>query len=970
VAVKYRIGIAAVLAIVILAATGLARSSGLSPFPREVSMGVAHPESAASSPVALAPVERTVPPEHVDPAEPAERIVPPARPRVSPRPSNAVDPLRRVGVEGSAAALRASAKRLGLRVVDVIAPLGVVIVEPTDEADTPEALAFRIRRSGVARSARPAVPVYAAVRPNDTYFGLQWGYENTGQSGGKVGADTKAVQAWDWSRGTGTVVAVTDTGVQFGHTDLAGKAWTNPNELPGNGIDDDGNGYIDDVNGYDFHNGDSSVFDLADGDMHGTHVAGTIGAATNNGVGVAGMGWDTRIMAVKFLGPGGGSDLAAASAITYAVDNGADVINASWGASAYSSIVDSAVQYAASRGVLMICAAGNEGVNTDTSPRYPAALPATNVVSVAALDRSDGLASFSNRGATTVDLGAPGVSIASNVPRLPGAVFNDTPVHKTVYLSFPLESITSSTVRNNMMSAAMGALATSTANPVLVVDDAWQSRSTAVEPAGGRLTKYLSMLSATGYSNVATWSVEASGTPPAATMAGKTVVWFTGACSFSESYWPTIETHGTLTTTERTALQTFLGGGGRLLISSGELAWESSYLQAMKGTLTWLKSSLGATYLSDDPGLHTVSGVSGSIFSGLSGTLSDPFVYSYKYDEIGPVGTYSSPITMWPHDYQYMNGTSMAAPHVSGTVALMLSRTPTLTADVARQRLLGTTVPVASLAGLTVTGGRLDAASAVGTLSAPAALRAWPVATDAFALAWSDPGDADFETSRLLVRGDAEPTGPTDPSATLLYEGTAGTFTHSGLTSGTVLNYAVYSRATLGGWSAPSRLATTFSEPPDGQPIPAGTDVSVNIGSLTLTFPWVGEGGWLSIRRIEPRHDSPVGTRWVDGEYYEITPMGEYGTPVDIALAYDRSGITADEAELRFLHRIAGDWEDVTVSVDGETGVLLARTGSFSDFGLIEPMGGTEVNAAEGATLAWGLAMLAALYVGRRRISA
>ncbi|HKC53466.1 MAG TPA: S8 family serine peptidase, partial [Burkholderiales bacterium] len=160
--------------------------------------------------------------------------------------------------------------------------------------------------------------VRASVTPNDPRYPELWGLNNIGQTGGKPDADVDAPEAWDVQTGTDVVVAVIDTGVDYTHPDLAANIWTNPGEIPGNGIDDDGNGYVDDVHGYDFCNNDN---DPKDDHGHGTHVAGTIAAVGNNGVGVTGVSWSARIMAVKFLCAGGsGTTSAAISAVLYAAD--------------------------------------------------------------------------------------------------------------------------------------------------------------------------------------------------------------------------------------------------------------------------------------------------------------------------------------------------------------------------------------------------------------------------------------------------------------------------------------------------------------------------------------------------------------------------------------------------------------------------------------------------------------------------
>lgn len=878
--------------------------------------------------------------------------------------------VRRVAVRDvGASTLRARGRELGLRVVRAVPQLGIVVVEPLGQRASATDLAERLRSAGIS-SVTPATPVYPAVRPNDQYFDLQWGFENSGQNTGTVGADSKATSAWDWSRGDGTVVAVVDTGVDFSAVDLASKAWHNADEIAGNGIDDDSNGYIDDTVGWDYLNDDSGVFDMGDGDQHGTHVAGTAGARTNDSMGAAGMGWNAKIMSLKFLGTHQGSDIDAASAIVYAVDNGADVINASWGGTVRSQLVADAITYAAAHDVLVVAAAGNAGANTDTTPFYPASLPATNIVSVAALDRNDALPSFSNRGATSVDLGAPGAEVLSSVPRWGAGLLVDDAPFKAVYLPFQVESITTSTVRAEVFTKAMAELATATANPVLLVDDSWGSRTTAYEPATRRRNIYLSLLSGAGYSNVTTWSTDVSGTPSAAYMSGKTVVWFTGASTFAiPSVWPLIETHGTLTTAERAQVGAYLDGGGRLLISSGDLAFEMSYLAATKGTLTWFRNYLHARYLADDPGLYDIIGRASTIYDGMSWVVEDYLRYSDGTDDIGPYDGAATVLAVWPHDFIEMNGTSMAAPHVSGTIALMKSRMPALTAAELKQRLLAATDPIASLAGLTVTGGRLDAAEAVGTIDAPADLRAWPIGVGTLQVAWRNPATADFDYTRVLSRIGTDPAGPDDPDAVTLYEGPGEAAGHGGLALGDEVHYAAFSRSKLGGWSPASRLTTVVAEPGPGVPIPVGSDVSVTYQGVTLTFPSVTATGWLSITRIPPTKSPPAEMRWLRDGYYEIHPVGVFAVPVDIDLPYTANFVAGREVQLKVYHDV-GSWSDVTVAVNDGADTIRARTASFSEFAIAEaaPL---QINAS--AELPWPayaatlLALVGATRYERRR---
>lgn len=258
--------------------------------------------------------------------------------------------------------------------------------------------------------------------PNDPSFPLLWGLNNTGQTGGTPNADIDApeawgaLQGWGWFPNTGNaIVGVIDTGVDYTHPDLINNIWKNPGETGGgketNGIDDDGNGYIDDFRGWDFFNNDNNPMD---GHGHGTHVAGTIGAEGNNGIGVTGVNWKVKIMPIQIFSSSGAaaSSFAIAQAIQYATANGADVTNNSWGGGAFSMAIYNAIL----AGRLFVAAAGNNTNNNDISPFYPATYNLNNIISVAATDHNDNLAWFSNYGATTVDLAAPGVNIYSTLP--------------------------------------------------------------------------------------------------------------------------------------------------------------------------------------------------------------------------------------------------------------------------------------------------------------------------------------------------------------------------------------------------------------------------------------------------------------------------------------------------------------------------------------------------------------------------
>ena len=225
----------------------------------------------------------------------------------------------------------------------------------------------------------------------------------------KADHDVDAPGAWN-KRTSCAKVAVLDTGVQTDHPDLKANLWENTKD-PSNGRDDDGNGVIDDRFGGDLVDGKGSGDDVQG---HGTHVAGIIGARANNDRGIAGLCWSVKIVAVRVLDADGrGLWSQEIAGIDYALSAGATVINASFGGPTGSELVREAIQRAKSKGVLLVAAAGNDGVNADAKPAFPAAYPDSNILSVAATDSKDKLASFSNYGAKTVDLAAPGDRIAS-----------------------------------------------------------------------------------------------------------------------------------------------------------------------------------------------------------------------------------------------------------------------------------------------------------------------------------------------------------------------------------------------------------------------------------------------------------------------------------------------------------------------------------------------------------------------------
>lgn len=287
---------------------------------------------------------------------------------------------------------------------------------------------------GVA-AACPNTIHHLARRPNDPHFSQQWALHNTGQtifSGqAKVDADIDAPEAWDVVTGSeGVVVAVMDTGVDYTHEDLKHNIWKNEGEIPGNNQDDDSNGEVDDYYGYDFAADESGGNDAnpLDIDGHGTHVAGTIAARGNNGIGVAGVCWRAKIMALKVYRPDetivASDELEAFEYIlSMKTHHQVNVVaaNCSYGGGSYNSIESDAIAALGQAGIVVCCAAGNGddnqvGYNTDVQPFYPASYSLDNIIAVAATNEQDTLTSFSNFGAESVHIAAPGEAIISTVP--------------------------------------------------------------------------------------------------------------------------------------------------------------------------------------------------------------------------------------------------------------------------------------------------------------------------------------------------------------------------------------------------------------------------------------------------------------------------------------------------------------------------------------------------------------------------
>jgi subtilisin family serine protease len=611
-----------------------------------------------------------------------------------------------------------------------------------------------------------------ATIPDDTFFippfERLWGLHNTGQNvngtTGTVGSDIDAIEAWDTTTGSNNVVvAVIDSGVDYNHPDLAANIWTNPSEIAGNGVDDDGNGFEDDVRGWDFLDDDNNPMD---NDDHGTHVAGTIAAEGDNNTGITGVTWTAKIMVLRFLdGFGVGSVADEIEAIDYAIDQGAKIINASYGSYAFSTAERDAISRARTAGILFVAAAGNDSRTNDSlTKHYPSSYDLDNIIAVAATDQNDTLASFSNFGFTSVDVAAPGTNTYSLKP----------PVRSVSVFSDDFESGTGN----------------------WSLDSPWGLSNIVFFSASNSLTD-------SPGGNYGDNIVVSARINNALDLSGRARTRLTFKLRGESERGPDL-------TNPRDPLyvETATNAGGPWTNRNVIIGTSQTFENGISGT------SLGQ-WLNATVELDNLDGRNDAYFRLRFQTDANPTLDDGWYiDDV----TISAADTTYPDPedqyYQYFQGTSMATPHVSGLAALLLADDPGLSAIQVKERILNGAEVKSGLAGILLTAGRINAYYSIRNVPAPpSSLSAAAASSSKINVTWSDSsyGEDGFKIERKMdVGGIYVQIGATAANTT--------TYSDTGLDESTTYYYRIrsyngsnnsdFSAETSATTPAPSRLAS------------------------------------------------------------------------------------------------------------------------------------------------------------------
>ncbi|RED52827.1 S8 family serine peptidase [Cohnella lupini] len=581
---------------------------------------------------------------------------------------------------------------------------------------------------------KAGLPEDQASLPDDTYFPLQWALHNTGQippynynnpelegRPGPIGLDIKAPEAWKITKGSSdVVVAVIDTGIEINHPDLIDSIWVNPSERL-NQNDDDKNGYADDLNGWNFIDENNIVYSEVDGDTHGTITAGIIAGSTDNGMGIAGIAPNVKIMPLKYIGPEYGlvSDLI--EAIEYAEKNGAQIANISAEMYQSSEALKDAIE---SSKMLFVVAAGNQGVNTDMIPAYPASYDSPNILSVTSVDNEGNIPIDANIGYKSVDVAAPGEAIASTTTKsdvgLSAEIYDKAYDSKAIFNGIAFENIlddedADQNYRQDAFNVAMDYLDASPysdAKVLLVQDDLSNVSPIA---SSSKLSKYTQLLKGYGYVyeeedddgdgeikkeyDIVQSSPNGGDGPSAAVMSEyDAVIWFTGSADRG--------TISNITVNDQQSLTEYLHGGGHLLLTGTNVLngpTDSSGTQDSSIIDTpFVKDVLHLKFV-DQYFYDTATGVPNTIYAGREYPLDeekDSYNWIISRDsEIAKINLYNVTPDFKGSNYVYVRGTSYAAANASGVAALVLSQEPSLSSLAIKQRVVNSGTRLSSLAG-------------------------------------------------------------------------------------------------------------------------------------------------------------------------------------------------------------------------------------------------------------------------------
>ncbi|MEW6458222.1 MAG: S8 family serine peptidase [Bacillota bacterium] len=864
--------------------------------------------------------------------------------------------------------LAAKHRAFGLAAVRVLPYEAALFTTTTDVTAAVAAL----QRDPRVEFAQPNYIYRALGAPNDPLWSKQWGMHCSSFG-------VQAVEAWTHTKGSADiVVAVIDTGIDYTHEDLAANMWTNPGEIPEDGVDNDRNGSKDDVYGYDFINDNS---DPLDDDGHGTHVAGIVAATANNAKGIAGTAPGVRLMAVKALDSGGsGTTAAIVNAINYAATNGAQVVNMSFGGTGFDPLQYNAI--AAHPGVLFVAAAGNDSSNNDTDPVSPAsftidwnidtngdrtsehfpALP--HIMSVAALAKTGGdLTTFSNFGATSVDLAAPGEAIMSAVPQYAdaGAALAVDSNYQTMFWGFGAEDLSTvdevydSVVRTVYdffgLTPAMTDPTTG-GTPLLVVDDD-QSGDYGSFSLPDVSTLYLGALSTAGYVYDLHVMGYGENGPSTGEMANTSaVIWFTGE-SWSSA--PDQAGSTNLTPTDQTNLSQYLDAGGKLFLSGRNAGY------AIEDTPLYT-NYLKAEFITEVNGLTGLRGVAHP-YTGVTYEFApEPYFIDVLRPRTGAA------VVLQPDPYAAWDGTSMAAPFVAAGGALVLSLRPDLSPEAVIDLLNNNVTKLApALTGKVASGGTLNLARALAAV--PPGVKSTVPAHGATGVAVNTNITVTFSESVIkgvYFDGITISGGGTTVSHTYGLSGSMLTLNpdanlaHSTVYTVTIPAGAVQDAAgnpsdahsfsfttqAAGGGGGGGGGAPAPPAPPEAPGPPAGTgeftatggaqSVSLLDGQVTLDLPAgaLPEGAKVTVTlAADTPENLPAGAKAVSA-VFSFKSTAPLAKPVRVSIRYeaDKLGGLDPQALMVFRENPDGTWQRVGGKLDRAAQAAVVELDGFSSY--------------------------------------